>query len=115
MSLSCLCMQFRFELGCVFHFLFLYHALCRFEHILSEDAVAAGGIVHQHVGDGADELAILYDRRAAHECVKWDTTTIFEVFLCVFYLKIRILIPKHARFNLFRCILSFRCRIANPL
>ena len=42
---------------------------CRVQHILGKDAVAAGGIAHKDVGDGADELAVLDNGAAAHECV----------------------------------------------
>ena len=31
------------------------------EHIFDKDAVAAGGIAHQNVGDRADELSVLDD------------------------------------------------------
>ena len=37
---------------------------CRIQHILDKDAVAHGGIVYEDMGDGADELAVLDDRRA---------------------------------------------------
>ena len=35
--------------------------LRRIQHIFDEDAVARGGIVNEHVGDRADELAVLDD------------------------------------------------------
>ena len=38
----------------------------RVEHIFDKDAVALGGVVYQHVGDGADQLTVLEDRRARH-------------------------------------------------
>ena len=34
------------------------------EHILNENAVACGGVVEHHMGDGADKLAVLDYRRA---------------------------------------------------
>ena len=34
------------------------------QHIFDEDAVAACGVVYKHVGDRADELAVLNDGRA---------------------------------------------------
>ena len=33
--------------------------LCRREHIFDKDAVARGGVADHHVGDSADELAVL--------------------------------------------------------
>ena len=36
-----------------------------FQHILNEDPVALGGVVHQHVGDGAYQVAVLDDGAAA--------------------------------------------------
>ena len=39
------------------------------EHIFDKDAVAAGGVAHENVGHRADELSVLDDRTAAHECV----------------------------------------------
>ena len=44
------------------------------EHIFDKDAVAAGGIAHQNVGDRADELYVLDDGTAAHECVNIGAT-----------------------------------------
>ena len=37
------------------------------QHIFNENAVAPGGIVHQHMGDGPDEFAVLHNGTAAHE------------------------------------------------
>ena len=37
------------------------------QHIFEEYAVARGGIVDQHVGDRADELAVLDNRASAQE------------------------------------------------
>ena len=44
------------------------------QHILNKYAVSGGRIVDQHVGDGTDELAVLHDGRAAHECGQERTT-----------------------------------------
>ena len=38
------------------------------EHILNENAVSCGGIVYENVGYRSDELTVLYDGRARHEC-----------------------------------------------
>ena len=38
------------------------------QHIFYENAVSRCRIVDQHVGHRADKLAVLDDRRAAHEC-----------------------------------------------
>ena len=45
----------------------LGHA-CGGEHVFNKNTVAAGWVADHDVGDGADELAVLDDRRAAHEC-----------------------------------------------
>jgi len=56
--------------------------LCRgIQHIFNENAVAGGGVIDQHVGHGANELAVLDNGRAGHECVKYRTklfTILFE-------------------------------------
>ena len=49
------------------------------QHILNENAVASGGIVDQHVGDRSDELAVLNDGRARHECVQVGTTHFYKL------------------------------------
>ena len=36
------------------------------QHILRQDAVTAGGVVHEYVGDSAYQLAVLEDGAAAH-------------------------------------------------
>ena len=46
----------------------------RFQHILDKNTIAPSGFVHQNVGDGADELAVLDDRTAAHEGLSLGTT-----------------------------------------
>ena len=45
--------------------------LCRgVEHIFDEDAIAGGWVIDKDMGDGADEFAVLYNRRAGHADVK---------------------------------------------
>ena len=45
--------------------------LChRIQHIFNKDAVAHGGIVHQHVGHSTDEFAVLDNGTAGHADVK---------------------------------------------
>ena len=43
---------------------------CRFQHIFDEDSVAGGGVIDQHMGHGADELAVLDNGAARHADVK---------------------------------------------
>ena len=38
------------------------------EHVFDENAVSDGGVIDEHVGDGTNELAVLYNGAAAHEC-----------------------------------------------
>lgn len=38
-----------------------------FEHVFRQDAVAAGGVVDQYVGDSPHQPPVLKDGRAAHE------------------------------------------------
>ena len=48
-----------------------FFSLCRSrEHVFDEDAVPGGGVVHQHVCDGAHQSAVLDDRTAGHADVK---------------------------------------------
>ena len=42
------------------------NSLRRFQHCLSKHGVAAGGVVNEDVGDGADELAVLNNGATAH-------------------------------------------------
>ena len=53
------------------------------EHVFDEDAVADCGVVDEDVGDGADELAVLDDGTAGHECVKCRTK-LFSIFSDIF-------------------------------
>ena len=46
------------------------------QHILNENTVSRGGIIDQYVRDRSDELAVLNDRRARHECGQEGTTII---------------------------------------
>ena len=50
----------------------------RVEHILNENAVARGGVADEDVGDGADELSVLDDGAAAHECGQERTTVLLK-------------------------------------
>ena len=52
---------------------------CCVQHIFGEDIVVGGGVVDQHVGHRADELAVLDNRRAGHECLSLGTTSIFAI------------------------------------
>jgi len=47
---------------------FCHGDICGIQHIFNENSVPRGGIVDQHVRDRSDELAVLNDGRAAHEC-----------------------------------------------
>ena len=44
------------------------------QHIFNENAVPHGGIVYHNVGYSTDELAVLNDRAARHECGQEGTT-----------------------------------------
>jgi hypothetical protein len=56
--------------------------LRRVQHILDENAVSRSGIVYHYVRYRSDELAVLDDRRARHECGQ-DRTTKFVSFFIV--------------------------------
>jgi len=43
---------------------------CGIQHIFDEDAVTRRRIIHQHMGHGADQFSVLYNRRAGHADVK---------------------------------------------
>ena len=53
------------------------------QHIFDEDPVPRGGIIYQNMGHSADELAVLEDRGAGHECVKCRTK-LFSIFSDIF-------------------------------
>ena len=53
---------------------FIASHLTRIKHIFNEDAVALGRLVDGDVGNGADELTVLDDGRARHECGQEGTT-----------------------------------------
>ena len=40
---------------------------CCGQHVFNEDAVAAGGVVYQHMGHRTYQFAVLNDGTAAHE------------------------------------------------
>ena len=40
------------------------------QHVFDENAVTHGGVIHKHMGHGADELAVLDDGAAGHADVK---------------------------------------------
>ena len=42
------------------------HLSCRLQHILDKYPIPSRRIIHQHMGDGAHQFAILYDGTAAH-------------------------------------------------
>ena len=56
-------------------------AVCRREHILDEYSVTRCGVVDHNVRDGADELAVLDDGAARHECVQVGTTVFNKKFI----------------------------------
>lgn len=55
------------------------------EHIFDENAVAAGGVADEDVGDGADDLSVLNDRGAAHECGQAGTTLFCKLLTVLHY------------------------------
>ena len=57
--------------------------------ILNENAIAFRGVGHHNMGNRADELFVLYNRAAAHECVRVGTT-VFRFALALFLPIIRI-------------------------
>ena len=50
------------------------------EHILYKNSVADGGIADQHVGHSSDQLAVLDNGAARHECVQVGTTVFNKKF-----------------------------------
>ena len=44
------------------------------EHVLNKYAVSSRRVIDENVGDSSNELAILNDWAAAHECVQVGTT-----------------------------------------
>ena len=58
----------------------LHRHLRRAQHILNENTVACGRSVDKDMGDGTDELAVLDNGRAAHECGQEGTTLFNEKF-----------------------------------
>ena len=56
--------------------------LCRcVQHVFDENAIAGGGVVHKNMGDRANELAVLDDGAAGHECVNIGST-LFTFYPC---------------------------------
>ena len=55
--------------------------LRRAQHIFNENAVARGGIVDEDVCHRADELAVLNDWAARHECGQVGTTLFINSFV----------------------------------
>ena len=43
---------------------------CGIQHIVNEDAISGGRIVHKNMGNGADQFSVLNDRTAGHADVK---------------------------------------------
>ena len=37
------------------------------QHILDEDTITTGGVIHQHMGHGTHDFAVLNDGAAGHE------------------------------------------------
>lgn len=56
-----------------------------FQHMLQQDAVALGGVIHQHVGHSPHKAPVLDDGAAAHDCVKIGTTIFLNFFRLPFF------------------------------
>ena len=65
-----------FSLGCQ-----ISHLI---EHILNKYPVPFGRDCHENVSNCSDELAVLDDRAARHECVQVGTTFLFNFAFCIF-------------------------------
>ena len=52
-----------------------------FQHIFDKDAVARCRVADHHVGDGADNLAVLDDRATAHERGQVGTAFFHKKFI----------------------------------
>ena len=52
--------------------------LRRVQHILNEDTVSGCGIIDHNVGHRTDQLAVLNDGAAAHECGQVGTTVLLK-------------------------------------
>ena len=50
------------------------------QHILNKNTVAGSWVVHKNMSNGANQFAVLYNRTAAHICVKCGTN-VFCIFL----------------------------------
>lgn len=56
-----------------------------FQHMLQQDAVALGGVIHQHMGHRSHKAPVLDDGAAAHDCVKIGTTIFLNFFRLPFF------------------------------
>ena len=55
-------------------------ALCRrIQHIFNKNSVSSCWIIYQNMGNGTDQFAVLNNRWAGHECVKYRTK-FFTIF-----------------------------------
>ena len=54
------------------------------QHILNKNPIPLPGILHQHMGHRPDELPVLDDGAAAHECVKERTTNYDILFQSIY-------------------------------
>ena len=62
-------------------FLPLLNSRRRFQHIFNEDPRPSRRVVHHPMSDRAYNLAVLNDRRAAHECGQEGTTIFNKKFI----------------------------------
>ena len=65
---------------------FIASDFARTQHILDKYTVSLGGICHHNVRDSADELAVLDNRAARHECVQVGTTVFYKKFTTKYWL-----------------------------
>ena len=49
---------------------------CRLQHILDKDPVPPCGVIHQYMGDRADEFAVLNNGTSTHERLSLGTTVL---------------------------------------
>ena len=59
---------------------------CGGEHVFNKNPVAAGGVADHHMSDCTDELAVLHDGRATHECGQEGTTVFNKKFTTKYWL-----------------------------
>ena len=60
------------------------------EHIFEKDSISRCRIVDQHVRHRADDLIVLNDGGAAHECGQEGTTVFYRKFMKIFAKNTRI-------------------------